>query len=99
MPAKSEKQARFMQAVAHSPSFAKQVGVPQSVGREFTGKGSSMKKRYDDGGEARGGMAKSGRMKKMASGGLAGGHKSADGIAKKGKTRGMQVAMRRGGKC
>ena len=94
MPAKSEKQARFMQAVAHSPSFAKKVGVPQSVGREFTGKGTAMKKKYDDGGEARGG-----RVKKMASGGLAGGHKSADGIAKKGKTRGMKVAMRRGGKC
>ena len=25
-----------MQAVAHSPKFAKKVGVPQSVGREFT---------------------------------------------------------------
>lgn len=35
MPAKSEKQKRFMQAVAHSPEFAKKVGVPQSVGREF----------------------------------------------------------------
>lgn len=36
MPAKSEKQARFMRAVAHSKEFAKKVGVPQSVGREFT---------------------------------------------------------------
>ena len=27
-----------MQAVAHSPKFAKKVGVPQSVGREFTKK-------------------------------------------------------------
>jgi hypothetical protein len=36
MPAKSEKQERFMRAVAHSPSFAKKVGVPMSVGREFT---------------------------------------------------------------
>jgi hypothetical protein len=25
-----------MQAVAHNPKFAKKVGVPQSVGREFT---------------------------------------------------------------
>jgi len=24
-----------MQAVAHSPEFAKKVGIPQSVGREF----------------------------------------------------------------
>ena len=40
-------------------------------------------------------------MIKMASGGLTAGHKSADGIAKKGKTRGMQVKMAGGGygKC
>jgi len=36
MPAKSEKQARFMRAVAHNKEFAKKVGVPQSVGREFS---------------------------------------------------------------
>lgn len=35
MPSKSEKQARFMQAVAHNPEFAAKVGVPQSVGREY----------------------------------------------------------------
>jgi hypothetical protein len=44
-------------------------------------------------------MKKGGSVKKMASGGLAGGHKSADGIASKGKTKGMNVAMKRGGKC
>lgn len=38
-------------------------------------------------------------MKKMASGGLAAGHKSADGIAKKGKTRGIEVKMAKGGKA
>jgi len=36
MPAKSAKQERFMQAVANNPKFAKEVGVPQSVGKEFT---------------------------------------------------------------
>jgi hypothetical protein len=36
MPAKSKKQERFMQAVANNPKFAKKVGVPQSVGKEFT---------------------------------------------------------------
>jgi hypothetical protein len=41
---------------------------------------------------------KKGGMTKMAGGGLAGGHKSADGIASKGKTKGMNVAMKRGGK-
>jgi hypothetical protein len=36
MPAVSEKQRRFMQAVANNPKFAKKVDVPQSVGREFS---------------------------------------------------------------
>lgn len=35
MPSKSAKQARFMAGIAHSPEFAKKVGVPQSVGKEF----------------------------------------------------------------
>lgn len=36
-------------------------------------------------------------MKKMAGGGLSAGHKAADGIAKKGKTKGMEVKMAKGG--
>jgi hypothetical protein len=39
MPAKSAKQEKFMRAVAENPKFAKKVGVPQSVGREFTKSG------------------------------------------------------------
>ena len=35
MPAKSEKQRKFMAAVANNPKFAKKVGVPQSVGEEY----------------------------------------------------------------
>ena len=35
MPSKTKKQAKFMAAVANSPKFAKKVGVPQSVGKEF----------------------------------------------------------------
>jgi hypothetical protein len=42
VPAKSAKQEKFMRAVAHSPSFAKKVGVPMSVGREFTKSGGGM---------------------------------------------------------
>lgn len=42
MPAKSAKQERFMQAIAHNPAFAKKVGVPQSVGKEFTKAGGGM---------------------------------------------------------
>lgn len=35
MPSKSAAQARLMAAVAHNKAFAKKVGIPQSVGREF----------------------------------------------------------------
>lgn len=50
MPAKSKKQLKFMQAVAHNKDFAKKVGVPQSVGKEFT----KMKKKYSGGGSTKG---------------------------------------------
>lgn len=42
---------------------------------------------------------KKGGMKKMAAGGLAAGHKSADGIASKGKTKAKQITMKKGGYC
>jgi hypothetical protein len=42
MPTVSKKQERFMQAVAHNPKFAKKVGVPASVGKEFTKSGGGM---------------------------------------------------------
>lgn len=35
MPSRSKAQARLMQAVAHSPGFAKKAGIPQSVAQEF----------------------------------------------------------------
>ena len=35
MPSVSKKQHNFMEAIAHSPSFAKKVGVPQKVGKDF----------------------------------------------------------------
>jgi hypothetical protein len=39
------------------------------------------------------------KSKKFASGGLASGHKSANGVAKKGLTKGKQVRMNSGGMC
>ena len=48
MPPKSKKQERFMQAVANNPKFAKKVGVPTKVGKEFT-KETKVKK-YREGG-------------------------------------------------
>ena len=54
MPSTSKKQAKLMAAVAHNPAFAKKVGIPQSVGKEFNkadksrkfGKGGDMLKEY-----------------------------------------------------
>ena len=65
-------------------SFMKKKGAPASM----------MKHEM-----AEAGMKKGGGAKKMASGGLAAGHKSADGIASKGKTKGKNIAMKMGGKC
>ena len=36
MPSVSKKQHNFMAAVANNPAFAKKVGVPQSVGKDFS---------------------------------------------------------------
>lgn len=35
MPSKSAKQARTMAAAAHNPAFAKKVGIPPGVAKEF----------------------------------------------------------------
>jgi hypothetical protein len=35
MPSKSKSQAKLMAAVAHNPEFAKKVGIPVSVGKDF----------------------------------------------------------------
>ena len=49
MPSTSKKQHRFMEAVAHNPSFAKKAGVPQSVGKDFSNadKGKTFKQGGD----------------------------------------------------
>lgn len=35
MPSKTAKQKRTMAAAAHNPSFAKKMGIPQKVAKEF----------------------------------------------------------------
>lgn len=35
MPSKTPKMARTMAAAAHNPSFAKKMGIPQGVAKEF----------------------------------------------------------------
>lgn len=52
MPSTSAKQAKFMRAVASSPKFAKKVGVPQSVGKDFEMADKKMKK-FGDGGASK----------------------------------------------
>ena len=47
MPVKSEKQRRFMAAVANNKDFANKVGVPTRVGKEFM----NMTKKYKAGGK------------------------------------------------
>ncbi len=120
MPFKSPKQERLMRGVAHSPSFAKKVGIPQSVGKKFVQdakEGGQMKESKAMVKKEIGMLKKAGAPKSMikhemaemkgmkkggkayASGGLSAGHKQADGVATKGKTKGMQVKMKKGGYC
>ena len=66
-------------------SFMKKKGAPKSMIKHEAAEMGAMKR--------------GGSVKKMASGGLTGGHKSADGIARKGKTKGKEIKMARGGKC
>lgn len=49
MPSSSKAQHKFMAAIAHNPGFAKKVGVPQSVGKDFSNadKGKSFSKGGD----------------------------------------------------
>jgi hypothetical protein len=103
-----------MEAIAHSPSFAKKVGVPQSVGKDFStadkGKkfskgGDTMASKMNPGFMAMMAKKKGAPAKKMAGGGMTsmGSVKTAapskDGVATKGKTKGKMVTMRSGGKC
>ena len=88
-------------------SFMKKKGAPASMIKHEKAEAKGMK--Y--GGMAKGGMSEcktvakkevkshEKRMHKMASGGLAAGHKSADGIATKGKTKARHVTMKKGGYC
>ena len=118
-----------MEAIAHSPSFAKKVGVPQKVGKDFANadkgrkfskggdtmatkmskfekSGKDVEKRGMKEGSAKDMamdrmqmMKKGGGVKKMAGGGLSSGHKSADGVVSKGKTKGKMIKMNMGGKA
>jgi hypothetical protein len=49
VPSVSRKQHNLMEAVAHSPSFAKKVGIPQTVGKHYH-EADKMKRKFADGG-------------------------------------------------
>jgi hypothetical protein len=140
MPSTSKKQHNFMAAVAHSASFAKKAGVPQSVGQDFNAAdkgrkfstGGNMKKMAEGGDTihhhlAAHHMREAAKHMKMAGGGDVIGMEnkdqsrgmttakmgsvrtaapSRDGIAERGKTRGMEekmagstTGMKRGGRA
>jgi len=48
MPSTSKKQHNFMAAIANNPAFAKKVGVPQSVGKDFNN--ADKGKKFKEGG-------------------------------------------------
>ena len=75
--------------------FAKFEKSGKDVEKKGMGKEGSKKEEAFD--KTQMGMKRGGGVKKMAAGGLAAAHKAADGIASKGKTKGMQVAMKKGG--
>ena len=97
-----------MEAIAHNKAFAKKVGVPQSVGQDFSN--ADKGKKFSKGGDTMASkmnpgfmamMAKKNGTSKMAKGGMTeakmGSVKTAapsrDGVASKGKTKGTMVKM------
>ena len=112
MPYASDKQERMMRAVAHSPSFAKKVGIPQSVGRKFEthkAEGGTVKESKAMVAKEMAFMKKKGapksmikhemaeaKGKKMMGGGMA--YAKGGGIESKGKTKGKMIKMAMGGK-
>jgi hypothetical protein len=110
MPSTSKKQRNFMAAAAHNPAFAKKVGIPVSVAKEFNqaDKGRKFKEggimKHDDMKQDMPMMAKVAakavkghekRMHKMAKGGVT----RADGCVTKGHTKGKMITMKNGGMC
>jgi hypothetical protein len=110
MPSTSKKQHNFMAAVANNPKFAKKVGVPQSVGKDFNtaDKGKTFKEggtmKHEDIKKDMPMMKKVAKqevkaheksMHKMAGGGVT----RADGCVSKGHTKGKMIKMAGGGAC
>ena len=108
MPSTSKKQHNFMAAIANNPSFAKKVGIPQSVGKDFSAADKGRK--FQKGGATMMGKKIPNAMADMMArrrprmgAGMApsapmgmkkGGLSKANGAAVKGKTKGTMVSMK-----
>jgi hypothetical protein len=115
VPSTSKKQHNFMAAVANNPSFAKKVGVPQSVGKEFNQADKGRK--FKEGGDMKNEMMsklkahaakpaskahkglKAGGMAASKMGAVKTAAPSKNGVATKGETKGTMIAMKKGGKA
>ncbi len=115
MPSTSLKQKKFMDAAAHNPAFAKKVGIPSKVAKEYSQ--ASKGQTFKEGGVMKNDMMQDKAMAKKAVGmhekQLHGGKKSnltklksggsassrADGCVMKGKTKGTMIKMKSGGMC
>jgi hypothetical protein len=97
VPAANEKQKKLMDAAAHNPKFAKKVGVPVKVAKEFSKESKGQK--FNEGGAMKNDMKQDKAMAKKAVGmhekQLHGGKKSDMSKLKKG---GMPMLMKDGKK-
>ena len=94
MPSTSKKQHNFMAAIAHNPAFAKKVGIPQSVGKDFNN--ADKGKTFKEGGT----MKKPNPfMEMIAKKKEAAGKKPAKGAAMPMKKGGVAKKIKKGGKA
>jgi len=110
MPSTSAKQHKFMEAIAHNQAFAKKVGIPQTVGQDFSN--ADKGKTFKQGGNMekhemhshhmkmahhhlKEAMKHGGHVKKMASGGMTTGMHGDD--EKKGMTTAKMGKVKEGG--
>ena len=97
MPSKSKKQHNFMEAIAHSPAFAKKAGVPQSVGKEFASADKGRK--FKGGGMAKSDMKEDMKMDKAQDKAMIKkAFKQHDAQEHKG-AKGTKLSLKKGGMC
>ena len=98
MPSKSKKQHNLMEAVAHSPAFAKKVGISQSVGADFAQ--ADKGKKFTKGGDVMASVSPAMLKRMMAKKAGKGAAMEAPAVAAPTQTAtpGMGMGMKKGGK-